>query len=164
MANGEHPPSCPAYNTPADVKKYQRPYCTCKEFTMNQEQHKAAAEALLEQGIEVVGKLRKLSDLRKNLTDQAGDLDPWDVVAHARADKRFEALSQLMDERGKQAVGIWAQAQVHATLATIPDPFPMSPPPTGPGVAQANPVRRSFPRGISVTDIGPSGHPEVHSD
>lgn len=31
MANGDHPPDCPAYYTPIDVPKYMRPYCTCEK-------------------------------------------------------------------------------------------------------------------------------------
>lgn len=34
MANGDHPPDCPAYYTSMDVPKHYRPYCTCPGPTM----------------------------------------------------------------------------------------------------------------------------------
>lgn len=42
----------------------------------------------------------------------------WDVRARRR---EIDRLTEAMDEKGKKLMGIWAQAQVYATLATIAD-------------------------------------------
>ncbi len=67
---------------------------------MTPQEHYARAEALLIKGATVVEKIREDADRREILGEQ------WD------------SLTRRMDEHGKQAMGIWAQAQVHATLAT----------------------------------------------
>lgn len=61
---------------------------------MNAAEHKFFAEKLLTEGHETMRKLRECHE--------AGD--------------RHGA-----DDYGKKAMGIWAQAQVHATLALAPD-------------------------------------------
>ena len=67
-------------------------------------EHYRAAEALLAEGREVVTRISEL-----NHTRPAGD-------SHAR-----DRYTAHMDELGKKVLGIWAQAQVHATLATLVD-------------------------------------------
>ena len=64
--------------------------------------HYAAAERLLDLGEQVVSEIRAVPD-------------------GADRDRRRDAL-------GKQAMGIWAQAQVHATLATVQRDQPWIPP------------------------------------
>ena len=72
------------------------------------------AERLLGEGVVVVDKIKSLSMDRLSITMSrpAGDLGalgPYDTA-------KVAALTEQMDERGKKAMGIWAQ--VHATLAT----------------------------------------------
>lgn len=74
---------------------------------MNQREHYLAAEALLEEVKFVGAKIRELNESRK--ASQVGKLG---------YPTRSE-LTQKMDEQGKKAMGIYAQAQVHATLASI---------------------------------------------
>ena len=68
---------------------------------MTPQEHYERAEALLAEGVRVVGKIRDAADRRDVLGEQ------WDM------------FTRQMDEYGKQAMGIWAQAQVHATLARV---------------------------------------------
>lgn len=72
------------------------------------EGHYIEAENLLAEAFEVGTKIRALNEERKqfNLDDRDGRAD----YAH---------VTQKMDEQGKKAMGIYAQAQVHATLATV---------------------------------------------
>lgn len=65
-------------------------------------EHYAEAERLLDLGRQVVGKIADAADRRVVVGEE------WDM------------LTRQMDEYGKQAMGIWAQAQVHATLARAP--------------------------------------------
>lgn len=69
---------------------------------MTPQEHYERAEALLAEGVKVVAKIRDDADRREVLGEE------WDMI------------TRRMDEHGKQAMGIWAQAQVHATLATLP--------------------------------------------
>lgn len=66
------------------------------------EYHFSAAEQLLAEGREVVAQLKAANESRYD----HGVLEPGYATWTAR-----------MDELGKKAMGIWAQAQVHATLA-----------------------------------------------
>lgn len=72
-------------------------------MTPNQQYYYEQAEILLAKGAAVVEKIR-------------ADAERRDVVG-----EEWDMLTRRMDERGKQAMGIWAQAQVCATLATIVD-------------------------------------------
>lgn len=76
---------------------------------MNRAQHYAEAERLLDEGDRVVDKISHLAAVREHLIagDNLGDVG------------EIQHLTQRMDEYGKQAMGIWAQAQVHATLASV---------------------------------------------
>ena len=69
---------------------------------MTPQEHYERAEALLAVGVKVVEKIADDNDRREVIGEE------WDMI------------TRRMDERGKQAMGIWAQAQVHATLATLP--------------------------------------------
>lgn len=85
----------------------------------NQIQHFIEAEKLLAIGVTVVDRISNIADERKRLTQKIGAADP-------NIDPDYNAeiiakLTQRMDELGKKVMGIWAQAQVHATLATVPD-------------------------------------------
>lgn len=66
---------------------------------MTPQEHYERAEALLAEGVKVVEKIRDRADARYLIGED------WD------------RYTRQMDELGKQAMGIWAQAQVHATLA-----------------------------------------------
>lgn len=74
---------------------------------MTPQEHYEQAEALLTEGVDIVNTIAMLADAR--------------AMEHAneRTD-RARDVTQRMDELGKKAMGIWAQAQVHATLATLP--------------------------------------------
>lgn len=81
--------------------------------------HYEEAERLLAEGVEVVKKIASAEEDRRKYAgtsfDYQGDQDTlW--------------IAKRRDELGKKAMGIWAQAQVHATLATAPwDYFRESP-------------------------------------
>lgn len=68
--------------------------------------HYEQAERLLAYGVEVVEKIEAADSMFDGPLPK-----PHDADARIRARR---------DDLGKQAMGIWAQAQVHATLATIP--------------------------------------------
>lgn len=89
-----------------------------------QAENKAIAESFLVTGSEVVEKLRKVADIRKRLEKEGQELEEWDSVGRTRHNHAHADLTRIMDERGKQLMGIWAQAQVYATLATVPDNLP----------------------------------------
>lgn len=76
----------------------------------NQTQHFIEAEKLLAEGVKTVNRIREMDDLRR--TYAFGEID--------EDSDSFRRLTRYMDELGKKAMGIWAQAQVHATLATVP--------------------------------------------
>ena len=73
---------------------------------MTRTEHYARAEELLAEGVEVVKKIATAYIDYHPYGDNGGlTQDAW--------------VSKRRDELGKKAMGIWAQAQVHATLATI---------------------------------------------
>jgi hypothetical protein len=63
---------------------------------MTPSEHYAVAEQLLKEGEVIVEKIRRVQD----------------------SDALQETKDRLADNYGKKAMGIWAQAQVHATLST----------------------------------------------
>jgi hypothetical protein len=67
---------------------------------MTPPEHYAEAERLLAEGGKVVTYIGVLNRSRIGSTED-----------------QFRHLTERMDEYGKKAMGIWAQAQVHATLA-----------------------------------------------
>lgn len=69
----------------------------------SQTDHYIEAERLLAEGVSIVNRISKLADQRREA-----------VINRA-------PITAQMDELGKKAMGIWAQAQVHATLAHVPD-------------------------------------------
>jgi hypothetical protein len=69
--------------------------------------HYFQAEYLLAEGQAVVARISVLADERK-VFNTDGTLSLLD----------YERVTREMDELGKKAIGIWAQAQIHATLAT----------------------------------------------
>ena len=75
---------------------------------MNRAQHYVEAERLLEEGRKVVRSIGNWADMREQLT-----------VDRAPGGHDYDAFTHRMDELGKKAMGIWAQAQVHATLASV---------------------------------------------
>lgn len=72
----------------------------------DQTSHFIIAEQLLAAGGDVV---RRISDAAQMRSD------------YGPSEDRFHEHTRTMDELGKKAMGIWAQAQVHATLAHVPD-------------------------------------------
>lgn len=81
---------------------------------MTPDAHKARAEALLAEGVAVVQRISAVAERRQRLIDYR---QQWNADAFAAMEA---AATREMDELGKKAMGIWAQAHVHATLATIP--------------------------------------------
>lgn len=69
-------------------------------------EHYKAAEQILAEGEREVLLIRELNGIRSNLQSSGSD--------HATD---YLNLTDQMDEAGKKAMGCWAQAQVHATLA-----------------------------------------------
>lgn len=82
---------------------------------MTPQEHYDEAERLLAEGEKVVGVISDLAMKRASFTatKPVGGLGVLDAA-------RVDELTARMDEKGKKAMGIWAQAQVHATLATVP--------------------------------------------
>ena len=72
---------------------------------MTPQEHYAEAERLIVIGEHAAGKIKLLDEGRK---------------AYARGDDEHRDLTEQMDEYGKKCVGVWAQAQVHATLSLGP--------------------------------------------
>lgn len=73
---------------------------------MDQREHYDRAEALLDAGVNVVARIGELANERYGRHDRGSG-------------SSYERCTQQMDELGKKAMGIWAQAQVHATLSAI---------------------------------------------
>lgn len=76
---------------------------------MNPAQHRAEAERLLAKGVEVVDKIASAEEDRRKYAGTSFDY---------QGDQDTRWIATRRDELGKKAMGIWAQAQVHATLAT----------------------------------------------
>jgi hypothetical protein len=78
---------------------------------MTPHEHYTEAERLIVEGEKVVGKIGDLAMKRVSITasKNLGALGLYDAA-------RVADLTIKMDEYGKKAMGIWAQAQVHATL------------------------------------------------
>jgi len=74
-------------------------------MALTREEHALRAEELLAEGEKVVVELREVAQARKGC---------------AEGYEGFERCTRRMNELGKQAMGIWAQAQVHATLSARP--------------------------------------------
>ncbi|UBV14858.1 hypothetical protein [Mycolicibacterium fortuitum] len=72
---------------------------------MTPNEHYAEAERLLAKGVEVVNRIGALAEKRDATTVY---------------DQTYDQLTERMDELGQKVMGIWAQAQVHATLANAP--------------------------------------------
>lgn len=70
---------------------------------MTPQEHKQEAERLLAEGVKVVNQISHLDKMRQGQVITEGT---------------YESITTSMDERGKKVMGIWAQAQVHATLST----------------------------------------------
>lgn len=72
------------------------------EYPESPTEHQLAAEHLLAEGVRTVDRISELARQRDNVEDP-----------YVR-----QIFTAQMDELGKKAMGIWAQAQVHATLST----------------------------------------------
>jgi len=83
-------------------------------------EHYLRAEALQEEGIVVVKKIGETAIVRQAFVDEvmkAGGPHPTQILQY---NQNFDDFTRRMDELGKKAMGIWAQAQIHATLASAP--------------------------------------------
>lgn len=80
--------------------------------------HYEEAERLLAKGVEAVAKISNVHDLREGLVQKWTEGEVGIGFLTPQQNETVRALTAKMDEYGKQAMGIWAQAQVHATLAT----------------------------------------------
>lgn len=76
-------------------------------------QHYAMAEELIKEAHAVGAKIRRLNEERKQFADSGEP--PME---------EFVTLTRKMDEQGKKAMGIYAEAQVHATLAITAYDYP----------------------------------------
>lgn len=86
---------------------------------MTPAEHYEAAERVLERGEYAVTRIGELSDAREELLKRWGDGEAATWLTPEQEAVR-DAITELMDELGKKAMGCWAQAQAHATLATVP--------------------------------------------
>lgn len=85
----------------------------------HQAYHYATAETLLLEGQSTVDRISAIADKRKR-TEQVQEMDD------DYRDRVVAQLTRRMDELGKKAMGIWAQAHVHATLALATDEIQLS--------------------------------------
>lgn len=90
--------------------------------------HYREAEALLAEGVEAVTRIEEAAALRQRLLEDHLGPDGFSVENDEVA-AQIRAITAGMDAYGRKAMGIWAQAQVHATLATV-DPGVARPPVT----------------------------------
>ena len=83
-----------------------------------QAKHYTEAERLLREGERVVA---QINDVKDNRALKRKELSDSFTGAGSAIDlsREIDRLTDRMDELGKKAMGIWAQAQVHATLATV---------------------------------------------
>ena len=86
---------------------------------MTPQEHYREAERILASGEYAVTRIGELADARKKLLEEWGDGEPA-LWLTPQQEAVQEAITAGMDEFGKKAMGCWAQAQVHATLATAP--------------------------------------------
>lgn len=87
---------------------------------MNRAEHYAEAERLLEEGVGVVQRIGELNERRRELAERIhSDTDPVPTNAVWAGEHQVDSMTIRMDELGKKVMGIWAQAQVHATLAAV---------------------------------------------
>ncbi|MBB3752470.1 hypothetical protein FHT44_004982 [Mycolicibacterium sp. BK634] len=86
---------------------------------MTPQEHFEATEALLAEGVKTVQKIAELAERRRQLSERVYADEPGSTTWHelVTAERQIESMTIRMDEYGKKAMGIWAQAQVHATLA-----------------------------------------------
>jgi hypothetical protein len=78
-------------------------------------EHYAIAQKLALEGRKVVDKISAAHQHRSDLAESFGakiNIDQAD---------QLESITKHMDELGKKAMGIWAQGQLHATLANVPN-------------------------------------------
>ena len=79
------------------------------------EQHGEEAERLLAQGVDVINKIDMLDKVRQGIQSRTPNTD-----FNSDNVRSINGYTNRIEELGKKAMGIWAQAQVHATLATMP--------------------------------------------
>lgn len=77
---------------------------------MTPQEHYDRAEALLDEGVKVV----------EQIANVPNEPLPDHVMQYGEDEYAREWIEQRRDALGKKAMGIWAQAQVHATLAISP--------------------------------------------
>lgn len=99
---------------------------------MTPAEHYEAAEIVLEKGEYAVTRIGELSDAREELLKRWGDGEAATWLTSEQQSVR-DAITEFMDELGKKAMGCWAQAQVHATLATASPEHDYWPVPAGGG-------------------------------
>jgi len=80
---------------------------------MSPQEHYRETERLLNEGVDVRQRISNIADERARMKATGPEQDT------AYHDEIIAGLTARMDELGKKAMGIWAQAQVHATLATV---------------------------------------------
>lgn len=77
---------------------------------MTPQEHYTEAERLLDEGVKVVNRIANV----------ANEPYPEHVMDMGEDEYTREWQERRRDALGKKAMGIWAQAQVHATLAAYP--------------------------------------------
>lgn len=83
---------------------------------MSPEEHYACAESLLADGAEVVKRISEAARMREAFQVQYRQSNS----DHITLGELLREKTERIDELSRKAAGIWAQAQVHATLAACP--------------------------------------------
>ena len=86
-----------------------------KGMTHSPKAHYIEAERLIAEGEKVVAKIADLALEREAVRANGNNSVEMDLRP-----RKIAQLTQRMDEQGKKAMGIWAQALVHAQLANVP--------------------------------------------
>jgi hypothetical protein len=85
-------------------------------------EHYAIAQKLALEGRKVVQDISRAAEYRESMF-QNFNQSPGYTVGTVTPDQKalIDAVTEKMDELGKKAMGIWAQGQLHATLANVPN-------------------------------------------
>ncbi|AON96782.1 hypothetical protein BI081_gp031 [Mycobacterium phage Tonenili] len=83
-------------------------------------EHYVATEDLLVEGRRVVAQISDVNDDRAITRKLLAEVTAVDGEGAEKLQREVALLTERMDELGKKAMGIWAQAQVHAALARVP--------------------------------------------
>lgn len=86
------------------------------EVALRPHEHYQRGQELLTEGERVVAQISDVKDnraLKRKTIDERGGGSIWEA-------EEIDRLTERMDELGKKAQGVWAQAQAHFLAASVP--------------------------------------------